>query len=283
MKRMVWAGAALVVGLGVPLFTLAFASSASATEPADAPVVSSLARMEDGLTWGMSHLDVTRTYNQVGGLFDREYDPILAKTQPGVQMNSIEADRENRKAAFAGSFIEFGTTPTGYDATGVKDEFTYRNHESVMSVDKDGKRRYLFFIGAPPSERLWKIYDEVPLKAGGLYGASYAEAVAKLQASVGAPPRVLVPKPGGPMRLVSSDWQDTGTHLRADDRSGDGVVGIVLEDKRTLVALPQLRSVKVDDPLALDPSIAAITRGSLSDPNAFRGTPDAGAPKKKGH
>jgi hypothetical protein len=283
MKRMVFVGAAALVGLGIPLFSLALVSPASATEPADAPVVSSLASMEDGLTWGMSHLDVVKAYNQVGGLFDREYDPILAKTQPGVQMDAIEADRENRKAAFAGSFIEFGTTPTGYDATGVKDEFTYRNHESVMSVDKGGKRRYLFFMGAPPSERLWKMYDEIPLKAGGLYGASYAEAVAKLQASVGAPPRVLVPKPGGPMRLVSSDWQDSGTHLRADDRSGDRVVGIVLEDKRTLVALPQLRSVKVDDPLALDPSIAAITRGSLSDPNAFRAQPDAGAPKKKGH
>jgi hypothetical protein len=283
MKRMVLAGAVALVGLGIPLFSLSLASPASATEPADAPVVSSLARMEDGLTWGMSHLEVIKTYNQVGGLFDREYDPILAKTQPGVQMNAIEADRENRKGAFAVSFIEFGTTPTGYDATGVKDEFTYRNHESVMSVDKDGKRRYFFFIGAPPSERLWKMYDEVPLKAGGLYGASYAEAVAKLQASVGAPPRVLTPKPGGPLRLVSSDWQDPGTHLRADDRSGDRVVGIVLEDKRTLVALPQLRSVKVEDPLALDPSIAAITRGSLSDPNAFRSGPDGGAPKKKGH
>jgi hypothetical protein len=284
MKRMILACTAAVIGLGVPFYSFVLPGGlALAAEPADAPVVGSLMRMEDGLTWGMTHLEVIKVYNSVGGLFDREYDPILAKTQPGVGMDAIEADRENRKAAFAGSFIEFGSTPTGYDATGVKDEYTYRNHESIMHVDKDGKRRYLFFIGAPPSERLWKIYDEVPLKAGGFYGASYAEAIAKLQGSVGSAPRVLAPKPGGPMRLVSSDWQDSGTHLRADDRSGDGVVGVVLEDKRTLVALPQLRSVKVEDPLALDPSIAAITRGSLSDPSAFRTQPDAGTPKKKGH
>jgi hypothetical protein len=281
---MILACTAAVIGLGVPLYSFVSPGGlALAAEPAEAPSVGSLAGMEDGLTWGMTHLEVIKLYNSIGGLFDREYDPLLTRTQPGVQMDAIEADRENRKSAFAASFIEFGSTPTGYDATGVKDEYTYRNHESVMSVEKDGKHRYLFFMGAPPSERLWKIYDEVPLKAGGPYGASYAEAVAKLRARVGSAPRVLTPKPGGPTSLVSSDWQDPGTHLRADDRSGDGVVGIVLEDKRTLSALPQLRSVKPVDPLALDPSIAAITGGTLSDPNAFRAHPDAGTPKKKRH
>jgi hypothetical protein len=281
MKRMVLAGAVAVVGLGVPVLSLLSPASTALAADQDAPVVQSLTSMEDGLTWRMTHLEVIKIYNSVDGLFDREYDPLLAKMQPGVQMASIEADRENRKAAFAASFLEFGTTPTGYDATGVKDEYTYRNHESVMSVDKEGKRRYLFFIGAAPNEHLWKIYDEVPLKAGGLYGATYAEAVAKLQQKVGSPPRVVTPLPTGPMRPPSSDWQDSLTHLRADDRSGDGVVGIVLEDKRTLAALPQLRAVKPDDPFALDPSIVAITRGGVSDPSGVHASPDAGAAKKK--
>jgi hypothetical protein len=284
MKRSVLAGTVAVFGLALPLFSMAHhdALVPVAHAAADAPVVGSLASMEDGLTWGMTHAEVIKVYNSIGGLFDREYDPLLAKTQPGVGMEAVEADRENRKAAFAASFLVFGDTPTGYDATGVKDEYTYKNHESIMSVDKDGKRRFLFFIGAPPSEHLWKIYDEVPLRAGGPYGASYAEAVALLQSRVGGAPRVVGPSPVGPMRPVSSDWQDPGTHLRADDRSGDGVVGVVLEDKRTLTALPQLRSVKPDDPLALDPSIAAITRGSISDPNAAQASRgDAGVPPKK--
>ena len=97
---------------------------------------------------------------------------------------------------------------------------------------------------------------------------------------VGAQPRVANPVPGGPSRFISCDWQDAVTHLRADDRSGEGVVGIVMEEKRTLASLPQLRSVKAVDPLALDPSIAAIT-GGISDPNAAQGRPDAGKPKKK--
>jgi hypothetical protein len=265
------------------MVTDAFGAKPAAATP-DAPIVQSLGRMQDTMTWGMTHLDVIKLYNSVGGLFDKEYDPILAKTQPGVQMSAVEADRENRKSAFAGSFIEFSDTPTGYDATGVKDEYTYHNHESVMSLDKDGKRRYLFFIGSPPAERLWKIYDEVPLKAGGLYGATYADAVAKMQGLVSAAPRVQPPTADGAIRFVTSDWQDSATHLRMDDRSGDTVVGIVLEEKRTLFALPQLRSVKPSDPLALDPSIAAITRNGVSDPNAATFHPDAGkasAPKKK--
>ncbi len=290
MKRAAILGSLFVVGLGVSSTEgLSVVGSGSgvaraAAEPPDAPIVQSMARMQDGLNWGMTHAEVTRTYNSVGGLFDREYDPILARTQPGVQMEAVEADRENRKTAFAGSFVEFLDTPTGYDATGVRDEYTYKNHESVMSLDKDGKRRYLFFIGAPPSERLWKIYDEVRLRAGGPSGATYAEAVAKMRTSVGAAPRVLAAgsaSPSGPRRVTSSDWQDTGTHLRLDDRSGDGVVGIVLEDKRTRGSLPQLRAVKAVDPMALDPSILAITHGSISDPNAAQSSPDAGAKKSR--
>jgi hypothetical protein len=277
MKRNLLAVSALAFGLGVA--ALAFVPTALAEQ--DAPVVGQLTAMEDGLRWGMSHADVIKVYNSVGGLFDKEYDPILAKTQPGPRMDAVEADRENRKTAFAQSFIEFRDTPTGYDATGVKDEYTYKNHESVMSVDKDGKRRFLFFIGSAPSDRLWKIYDEVPLKAGGLFGATYAEAVAKVQGMVGGvPPRIVQPMLGGSM-VPSSDWQDAGTHLRVDNRSGDGVVGVVLEDKRTLANLPQLRSVKPVDPMAIDPSVAAITHGTISDPNAFRAQPDAGKTKKK--
>jgi hypothetical protein len=281
MKRTVLGGAVLAMGLGLAAVAYFQGGGVAEAQEADAPVVGTLSSMEDGLTWGMTHNDVIRVYNSVGGLFDREYDPKLAKTQPGVQMAAIEADRENRKTAFAASFLEFKDIPTGYDATGVKDEYTYRNHESVMSVDKDGKRRYLFFIGSPPSERLWKLYDEYPVRPGGVYGASYPEAVAKLRALVGGvAPRVQAP--GAASRVTSSDWQDAVTHLRIDDRTGDGVVGVVLEDKRTLSNLPQLRSVKVVDPFALDPSVAAITRGGLSDPNAARAAAaDAGTPKKK--
>ena len=49
-------------------------------------------------------------------------------------------------------------------------------------------------------------------------------------------------------------------------------------------ALPQLRGNKPDDPMAMDPSIAAITHGSISDPSQANASPSGSAakpPKKK--
>src|SRR5262245_61450835 len=101
-------------------------SSASGAEPkakggpgapaaADAPTVPGLGQMLEGVKWGMNHTDVVNLYNKVDGLFDKEYNPLLLKTQPGVQMKALEADRDNRKSAFERSFLEFKDTPTGYD------------------------------------------------------------------------------------------------------------------------------------------------------------------------
>jgi hypothetical protein len=280
MKRATSAAAAVTTGLALSLSLASFAATPKGPAPAaaDPPTVGSLAPILSGFKWGVTHLDVTKIYNATGGLFDVEYDPVLAKMQPGVRMQSLEADRENRKSAFASSFLEFKDTPTGYDVTGLKGEYTYRNHEEIMNVDKDGKRRYFFFIGAPPGERLWKIYDEVPLNSSGSLGTTYQEAVTKLNTTLGVAGRIRAADPSQGMFATTADWQDTTSHLRAVDRSSEKIVAVVLEDRQTLSALAGLRSVKADDPLAMDPSISAITKGGVSDPSAHRA--DAGAPKK---
>ncbi|HEY4116729.1 MAG TPA: hypothetical protein VGM56_02685, partial [Byssovorax sp.] len=83
---------------------------------------------------------------------------------------------------------------------------------------------------------------------------------------------------------TTADWQDSTTHLRAVDRSNEHVVGVVFEERQTLNALAQLRSNKMDDPMALDPSIAAITRGGISDPSQAAAAASASAkPKGKKH
>jgi hypothetical protein len=285
MKRASCAAAAIISGLALPLSLASFdawsAAPAKAPAVAEAPAVGSLASMVEGFKWGINHVEVARIYNGTGGLFDQEYNPVLAKMQPGVRMQAAEADRENRKAAFVSSFLEFKDTPTGYDATKLKGEYTYRNHEEIMSIDKDGKRRYFFFIGAPPGERLWKIYDEIPLNASGRLGATYQEAVTRLNTTLSVAGRIRAADESQGIFFTTADWQDTTTHLRAVDRSFEHIAGVVLEDRQTLGSLAQLRSAKIDDPLAMDPSITAITRGGVSDPSANRGTPDAGKPPKK--
>jgi hypothetical protein len=279
MKRASSAAAAVTTGLALSLSlaSLAAAPKGAASVAADPPTVASLAPVLTGFKWGGTHTEVVKIYNSTGGLFDAEYDPVLAKMQPGVRMQALEADRENRKSAFASSFLEFKDTPTGYDVTGLKGEYTYRNHEEIMNLDKDGKRRYFFFIGAPPGERLWKIYDEIPLNATGPLGATFQEAVTKLNTTLGVAARIRAADESQGNYFTTADWQDTTSHLRALDRSYQKVVAVVMEDRQVLSALAGLRSTKVEDPLAMDPSISAITKGGVSDPNSKR---EGGAPKK---
>ncbi len=239
-------------------------------EPATVP---SLAEQLEQFKWGSNHADVGKEYTQAGGLFDQDYNPMLAKMQPGVGMQAAESERESKKVAVLSTFVEFKDTPTGYDRAGIREEYTYRNHESLMYADRAGKRRYFFFIGAPPAERLWKIYDEVPLKEGGLLGKSFQEAVTKMQVLLNVPGRLRLPDPAQNLGNATVDWQDGATHLRVIDRSAESppAVGVIVEDRATLGALASLRMNKEEDPLALDPSIATVTRGlGRQDPNAAK-------------
>ena len=246
----------------------------------DAPTVATMAPLhEKELRWGLTHQEVTDIYDLPGALFDREYAPRLAKLQPGVEMQKLESERDTRKANFDRSYAVFGDTPSGYDVTPLHTEYTYKNDEAIQRLWKDGKNRSFFYI----KDKLWKIYDEIPLKADGPLGDTYQGAIAKLNALLGAPGRTRAPNPAEGLDRTETDWQDAATHLRADDRSGEHLIGLVLEDKRTLANLGMLRSHKAEDPFAIDPSIAAVTKGGISDPNAAKsGKPGDASASSKG-
>lgn len=245
------------------------------TAKGDAPGVSSLASFREGFRWGMNHAELTKMFTQTGGIIWKDYDKKLAHARVGPEMTALENEREQAKAAFGRSHIEFKDTPTGYDATGIKGEYTYKNKESLMWVQRDGRKRYFFFI----NDRLWKIYDEVPLADGGPYGKAFLDAVNKVSAQVGVNGRVRGVDAEKGINATTVDWQDASSHLRVVDRSGEGLVGLVLEDNATLGNLASLRANKQADPTAVDPSIAAVTGGAnRSDPNAAKG--DEKDPKK---
>ena len=252
------------------------AGKASKGEPTP---VSSLSSMMDGMRWGMSHADLTKAFTENGGIIWKDYDAKLAKARVGPEMTAIEAEREGAKQAFGRSYIEFKDTPTGYDATGIRGEYTYRNRESLMWITREGKpKRYFFFI----NDRLWKMYDEVPLSESGALGKSYIDAVNKMNAQVGAQGRIQGADPAKGISATTVDWRDGSSHLRVVDRTGDRVAAVVVEDSGTLGNLTSLRPNKTEDPTAIDPSIAAVTKGGLSDPSAAKtaGSSSA-APGKK--
>jgi hypothetical protein len=232
----------------------------------------------------MTKKEVIEAYTKPGGAIDREYDPILARMQPGRAMSAKEAERDEKKRAFESSFIAFKETPTGLDASPLRGEYTYRNRESLLSIDVEGgKKRYFFFIGASPAERLWKVYEEVPVGDGTPLGRTYQDAVASLSVYLAAPGRVRAIDEKDVLQ-TTVDWDDDKSRLRAVDRGVEHLVGIVLEDKAILGALPQLRANKAEDVFAMDPSVQSVTQNPPSDPNAEK-KPDpaqgVGKPKKR--
>jgi hypothetical protein len=279
MKRTTSLAAAVAVGVVIAVSGVAAVAAPPKGGP-DAPLVSTLAALhEKELRWGLTHMEVTDIYNGPGALFDREYAPLIAKLQPGIDMQKVESDRDSRKANFARNYSVFSDSPSGFDVTPLHSEYTYNNDEGIQRLFKDGHNRSFFYI----KDKLWKIYDEVPLKADGPLGPTYQAAVAKLNALLGVTGRVRAADSSQGLERTTTDWQDTMSHLRADDRSGEHLVGIVLEDKRTLANLGSLRAHKAQDPFAIDPSIAAVTKGGISDPNASKAAGSTDAGPNKGH
>lgn len=244
----------------------------------DAAQAGNLGGYLEGLHWGMSHADVNKVYTQTNGIIWKDYDEKLSKARVGPEMTALESEREQQKGAFTRSYIEFKDTPTGYDTTGIKNEYTYRNKEALMWVQRQGKKRYFFFI----NDRLWKIYDEVPLSASGMLGANFVDAVNTTVSKVGTQGRILQADPAKGVYQTTVDWKDATNHLRVVDRSGEGVVGVSVEDQATMNSLAQLRANKAEDPTAIDPTILAVTKGGLSDPNAAQpAASGSAAPGKK--
>jgi len=256
------------VALSVSGFAADTKASANAAAAVEAPTVSSLAAQQEGFKWGMSRAEVIKIHTQLNGVFDREYNPLLVKMQPGVKMQALESERDTRKLQFANSLHEFKDVPSGFDSTGLKGEFSYKNHESALVLEGAQKRRFFFFVGTSPGERLWKIYDEVKLLDGGTLGKTYQDAVSRMSGQLSVQGKARNADPARWLNLPYTEWQDGSSHLRVIDRSGERLVGVAVEERNTFRNIAQLRPNKLDDPLALDPSIQLVTKGGVSDPNA---------------
>jgi hypothetical protein len=288
MKRAIVAAPALIAGalLAATVVVAAPPKVGGHAAAGDAPQVQTLGGLEKNMRdihWGMTHDEVTDAYNKPGGLFDQEYAPQITRLQPGVAQQQLEADRDSRKVNLEKSYARFLDTPTGYDVTALKNEYTYRNDEAIQKVFKEGRQRYFFYI----KDHFWKLYDEIPLKPDGPLGATFQDGVTRLNGAMGVPARIRPPDASQGIDRTTADWQDKSTHVRAVDRSSEHILGIVLEDRSTLASLASLRAVKATDPFAIDPAIAAVTKQGVTDPNAAkdpRAKGDAGVDpnKKKG-
>jgi hypothetical protein len=217
-----------------------------------------------GVSWGQSPKQLA---DLVDKILDDDYRPLYKEVQPGIKMKELDAQIAEDKAQFRRSRVDFGTLPTGLDASALRGEYTYNNREAVMSFNRKGELTYFFFI----QERLWKLIEERKLSETTKLGKTYPEAVVNISTTYGVPGRVT--PPDATHFAVEVDWKDATTHLRAIQRS-DTALGLAFEDNGTLANLASLRANKAVVDTGIDPDVAAAMRGPSSDP----GPPD---PKKK--
>jgi hypothetical protein len=230
----------------------------------------------EGLNWGLSQAQISEFYNKV---LDQDYNPVRKRTSIGPRMNDLEAALKEEQLAFPRSEVTFGTLPVGTDNSPLKGEYNYKNNESMWSLTRKGVTRYFFFW----NKRLWKVYDAIPMKAkettdagkpdgegdAPSLGASYKEAIQTLTSRYGVPGRVLAEDPAHGRNATEVDWVDAKTHVRAIDRSGEKILGLVFEERSTSDRMVAIRAQNKGEQGGIDPTITAITKpGQAVDPNA---------------
>jgi hypothetical protein len=223
-----------------------------------------------GLSWGISIGVVKKLYDEA---FDKEFLPLYRKAQPGIEMKELDEELKDKKALIKRNLVQFGTLPTGIDQTPLKGEYTYRNAESMTRLPhRDGTVRHFFFF----SDKLWKVYDEHPLKAGAKLGTDYEQAVAFLTKKLGAPPKRV--EPDFKLKMYKEAiWSGKETVIRAVDR-GASVVALIYADRNVLDNLDNYRRHQADDSGALDSSVSDVLRKQEPPP----GAPPEEKPKGKG-
>jgi hypothetical protein len=267
-----------------------------AVDAAKCPIKTSPSVALEGFRWGATKREVLEVYTRSGGLIDQKFEPMLAKANSSSAMKDIEAERiMAREVATGQDLFEFDDKPNGLDATFLwkSREYSKANGESCFKLSTglgvgaiDSRIvRYFFFFGKGDAQRLWKIYEELPLGATSPFGADFQAAVNKLAESFGVMGRLRTAGQGEGVVSTQVDWQDELVHVRLVERpDARNTVGFVVEQRATSDNLASLRTHKAEDLFALDPAVAGATSGGISDPtavNASGATTPAEKPKKK--
>lgn len=225
------------------------------------------------LRWGLT---IKETAKLIDGMLDAEYKPVYQATSPGVKMRQLDLRVAEEKAIFRRSQIDFGNLPVALDSTPLKDEYTYRNKESMLTLARKGEKRQFFFI----QDRLWKIIDEIDLSEKSPYGKTFTEAAVKLSTTFGAAGRITPPDPAKNVYVTVVDWKDATTHVRLIERH-EAAAAIAYEDNATLGNIDALRPNKpvVEDDIP--PEIRALKQEESAPPGPPPAAPSDKDKKKK--
>ena len=159
------------------------------------------------LRWGLTLQQVAKIYDDE---FDAQYAPIYKRTDPGVEMQAIDAEVADKKALIRRMRVDFGATPTGVDQGPLKGEYSYNNGESMSRTQlAGGTQRYFFFF----NDKLWKVYDEY--KLGSKLGTGWSAAISALTELFGGAPRIM-PADSQNRRYDEAIWTTPALQIRAN-------------------------------------------------------------------
>jgi hypothetical protein len=212
-----------------------------------------------GVHWNMNLAKLSKLYEKV---FEDEFVELYKKAPTGSpQMKALDAELEDKKALIRRNKLDFGSLPTGIDNTALKGEYSYENGESMthMTVRSGTVRNFFFF-----KDKLWKIYDEHKLRAGGPYGESWEEAIKILTKKFGVAPKKVDPDYAKGRNYEEAHWTDGATHIRAVNR--EPMLGLVWADAAVQTNLAKHRPNRTADPHKMDDSVLAATRKKEEPP-----------------
>jgi hypothetical protein len=296
MKRGFWVSAAtLSVALG-----LSVAPPADAAKPTPAPTTKEtplkvnaaikvkIDKRIEPFTWGMTTAEaIKKVQAQVGDTWDVK----IQKAYNPKSVANLEKQKEKAQSEVPKKLVDFkgGSGVSGYEML-APGEFTYKNDEQALEITRPGGgTRQLFFI----KDRLWKVYDQVPLgvKTNGPADAlmfadelTYEKALEKLVTEFGGdkgkvvPAKTVTPSYFGTLIAVPTLnlWSDGKTQVRLVDHTKredmpTKTVGLAYEEIATLEKLPTLRT-----------NIEAKASDAQVDKAGFTPPPTASVdPKKK--
>jgi hypothetical protein len=204
----------------------------------------------EGLHFGLGINGVSKLYEKH---FDKEFLPKYQKAHSTVDQEALDAELKEMKALILRSKVEFADVPTGVDQTPLKPEYSYMNGESMAKVPLKNGTRYFFFF----TDKLWKVYDEYKLVAGGPLGNTFDTAIEALTKRFGAPPKKIAETDSAPQE---AQWVGSDMIIRAIDRGN--VLAVVYIEKDTQDDLPKLRRNRPKNEHAMDRDVSAALKSN---------------------
>ncbi|MEM7435960.1 MAG: hypothetical protein AAF436_12465 [Myxococcota bacterium] len=245
-----------LVGAALLLGTVAFADQGSASKKSPTALEDSMGAIE----WGWSPKQV---YRQLKKEIEQSYQEPISKTTDAIEEDRIRHRMAQETRQIRDSYFEFDGTPSAYDSSYLKGEFTANNGESLLRVRTKNTQDFFFFI----NDKLWKRYRAFDTSV--FEGASFDEFGAALQKRYGKAKKKKGELTPGAASTQWLEWKEPRVQARAvDNNEFYGFYCLVLEDPRVAARIDTLRKNKPAKGKDSGALVNMVAEGNGDDQNA---------------